>query len=94
MMTLTDTIARQACRNWLRWNSKILVFLDETAAYNVCETTSDDELKAKWMSMMEFTLQEWENMVQIQTLNGEQDDDDDEWPVDDDVFDDDGIEFY
>ncbi|KAH9821716.1 hypothetical protein DFH28DRAFT_1078971 [Melampsora americana] len=94
MMALTETLTRQACRNWLRWNSKILVLLDKTADYNVCETTSNDELKAKWTSMMEFTLQEWENMVQIQTLNGEQEDDDDEWPVDDDVFDNDGIEFY
>ncbi|KAH9808496.1 hypothetical protein DFH28DRAFT_1087716 [Melampsora americana] len=45
------------------WNSKILVLLDETAADHVCETCSDEKLKAKWSSMFEFALQEWEKMI-------------------------------
>ncbi|KAH9812334.1 hypothetical protein DFH28DRAFT_1084488 [Melampsora americana] len=85
MMALTSTVARQSCRNWLRWNSNILVLLDETAAYNVCETFTDDELKAKWRSMFEFSLQEWEKMVQIETIIGiGRDEEDDEHPLNDD----------
>ncbi|EGG03984.1 uncharacterized protein MELLADRAFT_89768 [Melampsora larici-populina 98AG31] len=93
MMSLTSTVARQADRIWLRWNQKILFLLDATANDNVCKTFSDAELKAKWRSMVQFTLQEWERMVRIQNiLAGEEELDQRAHQEDDGKFDDDNLD--
>lgn len=93
MMSLSSSVARQACRIWLYWNSKIRTLLVQTAPYNVCicETGSDDELNAKWTTMVQASLLEWEKMVQLEAILGEGEDHEDDYgeheAEDDDEFD-------
>jgi hypothetical protein len=73
MLAITSSLSRLAWRTWLSWNSKVITLLNHSEPYNVCKTgSSDEELQYQWRAMVKASLVEWEKLVQLQTILGEE----------------------
>lgn len=72
MLALTSSLSCEVWRIWLSWNDKIVRLLHESKPFNVCETGNDDDLQDKWRTMVTYCLSEWERMVQVRTIVGEE----------------------
>lgn len=74
LLALHTTLSQKACRLWLSWNGHMKSLISSTIGLIERDINQDEQLQAKWDTMIRKSLQDWSRIVGQESIVVEIDD--------------------